>query len=267
MIRKIPTSVIELVEAEEKCVLYVYDDAFYPPRRARPNSKPKGCFTAGYGHTGKDVIPGMSVSKMLADAWLDEDLNEAAQLLTNKVGAKIISELTENQYAALIDFVYNLGTGSPKRPEWTIWKRIKAKQFDQVPLEMAKFVNDRRPDGSVRKLTGLVRRRNLEIELWSTGEPNAHEETLPSSVTRRVETPPTPADPVPVTQSKSFIAGAVGAVTAAPVMINQVTAAVTPYAKQSEWVEASLGILATIAAVCVAVGLIYMFISKRNARN
>lgn len=260
--RAIPQAVIDLIKSKEQCVLFVYDDAHYPPRPCSPGKKIDGKLTAGYGHTGDDISAYLHVDQRLADAWLIDDLNVAVKRLYDRIGADIIELLTENQYAALIDFVYNAGAD----PKSTIWKRLKAKQFDQVPLELAKFVNTH-IDGKLVKESGLVKRRNAEIELWSKGEPGSVEIVRPSSATRDNLTPPTPSDPVPVTQSKSIITGVIGSVAAAPVMIDQVSHAIEPYAKHSELIEKMLGGLAVAAAICVAISIIYMFIQKRKARN
>lgn len=264
--RAIPQAVVDLIKNEEKCCLFVYDDG----KRARPvvpGDKIIGVLTGGYGHTGDDVSAYLHVNQDLADAWLIDDLEKAARDLQDKVGVELIKLLTENQYASLIDFVYNCGVGKKNKPEWTIWKRLRAKQFDQVPLELAKFVNDVRPDGTVVKLQHLVERRNTEIALWAKDEPGTHTETPPSSKTRETIADPTPSDPVPITKSKSFIAGSIGALTGAPVMVDSMTHAIEPFAKHSAYVERMLGTLALIGAVCVAITMIYMYIQKRNARN
>jgi hypothetical protein len=120
----------------------------------------------------------------------------------------------------------------------------------------------------MKKMPDLVKRRNAEVEIWSTDEPGTSATCqMPSSVTRAIITPPTPSDPVPVSKSKALLLGAAGSIAGAPPMINQVSQSIQPYAHHSEYVQKVLAILATLAALCAAAGLAYMWLSKRQARN
>lgn len=265
--RAITQAAIDLVVAQETPILWVYDDAKGAyrngqPRPLNPGDEISGKLTAGTGHTGDDVVIGMTVDQALNDRWLLEDLAIAAKKLEDRVGTAIVDMLTENQYAALIDFCFNVGAD----PSWTIWKRLAAKQFAQVPLELAKFVNAK-VNGVERKIPDLVKRRNAEIELFGTDEPGSRDVQIPSSVLRDSITPPTPADPIPASKSKALLLGGLGAVAGAPPMINQVSQAIQPFAGTSHYVQHMLGVLATIAAACAVAGLAYIWIQKRNARN
>ena len=253
----------EIAKDKETLVLFAYDDAHFPPKQAMPGDTVHGTLTAGYGHTGPDVMVGMMVSQFQADDWLSDDLFDAAYKLEKKVGADAVSELSENQYAALLDFVLNLGTGNPAKPEWTIWKRVRARAWDQVPLEMAKFVNAT-IDGKLVKLNGLVDRRNAEIGLWAMQEKGTVNQSVPSSVTRATPTPPTSAAPG---RSKALIVGTAGAVAGAGPLIDQVSHAIAPYAGRSQYLEHALGLLAIIASICAVVGIFYVRQQARNARN
>jgi lysozyme len=270
--RSIPPAAFDLVKEQETPILWVYDDAVgayhkdRTPREVVDGDVIHGVLTAGTGHTGTDVVPGMTVTQEMNDAWLYDDLEDAARKITAKIGQAVVDMLTENQWVALLDFVLNLGTGRPDRPEWTIWKRLRDKHFDQVPLEMVKFVNAE-VDGVMKKLPDLVKRRNAEVEIWSTDEPGTRDVQMPSSVTRAIVTPPTPSDPVPMSKSKALLLGAAGSIAGAPPMINQVSQSIQPYAHHSEYVQKVLAILATLAALCAAAGLAYMWLSKRQARN
>lgn len=65
---------------------------------------------------------------------------------------------TPERLAAIIDFAFNLGAGKLKAS--TLRRRVNAGQWDQVPAELRKWVN-----GGGRRLTGLVRRREVEVAL------------------------------------------------------------------------------------------------------
>lgn len=268
MTREIPHVAIEIGRDKERLVLFAYDDHHFPPRPAQAGDHIEGTLTGGYGHTGSDVLIDMVITKDLAEAWQLQDLEEAAQALETKIGPAVIDDLTENQYAALLDFVFTAGVGDPKKPEWTIWKRLRARAYDQVPLELAKFVNTHitKADGTVEvvKVNGLVDRRNAEIGLWAVSEPGTADRVVPSSVTRLNPAPPTPAAPG---RSKALIAGAAAAVASAGPTIDQVSHVIAPYAQRSHYVESALGILAALAAICAAVGIFYIRQQARNARN
>lgn len=260
--RIIPQIAFDEMDRLERCVLRVYDDA-RPNYVLQPTDKPIGTLTAGRGHTGF-VFIGDPVSQARADQWTWDDLQTALSELYGKIGDAIYA-LTENQFAALLLFVVNCGTGHPDKPEWNIWKVLRAKSFPQVPLELAKFVNGK-VNGVTVKIKGLVNRRNAEIALWSTDEPGSVDIEMPSSMTRAMVTPPTPSDPVPASKSHTIISGAVAAATSLPVAYNQVSTALAPLAHTATHAAVVAAVAcagALSAAACVAFAVIH----KRNARN
>lgn len=254
--RAVPQAAIDFLKLHEACVLRVYDDA-NPARVLAPGDRPEGKLTSGYGHTGF-VYVGTEITKAKADSDLFGDISDASAKLASVVDRAVIDALTENQYSALLSFVFNIGAGAG----WTIWKVLNAKHFDQVPLEMMRFVN---ADG--KKLQGLVNRRAAEVALWATGEPGTVEANPPSSVTRAIDTQPTPADPIPASKSKTIISSVVSAVATVPVAVKQVSDAISPYAEHSHFVANIVAGLGTVAAAAVVLTLIFAWLHKRNARN
>lgn len=186
--RPIPQAAFDIIQRWEGCKLAAYPD---PATGGEP-------WTIGYGHTG-GIKPGQKITQAKALQFLRSDLEIASSRLAQKVGTLIVDDLTDNQYAALLSFVFNLGTGDPKKPEWTIWKRLRARRYDQVPGEIIKFVN-----ANGKKLQGLVNRRTDEIRVWSTDEPGSDDVHLTSATTRQIATPPTPADPTPAHKSATI---------------------------------------------------------------
>lgn len=165
--RKVPATAIEFIAAHEGCRLTAYLDSANVP-------------TIGYGHID-GVKMGDTCTAAQARAWLAlEVVTKAAQPLAAKIG-NAVDALTENQYAALLSLVFNVGAG-----DWTIFKLVKARQFDQVPTQFMRFVN-----AGGRKVQGLVNRRADEVKLWSTDEPGSEDITLTSATTRAGDTPPT----------------------------------------------------------------------------
>ena len=85
---------LELTERFESCRLTAYQDQ-------------GGIWTIGWGHT-LDVHAGDTCSQEQADAWLVEDTQAAA----NDVNELVKVSLTQGEFDALVDFVYNLGGGA-----------------------------------------------------------------------------------------------------------------------------------------------------------
>lgn len=245
MPRPIPPQAVELVSRWEGCKLTAYQDGV-------------NVWTIGYGST-RGVTPGMTITEAQAKEMLARDLEEARTRLYGVVKAAIIDDaLTANQYAALLSFVFNVGAGK----NWTIWKRLNARQFDQVPVEMMKFVN-----AGGKKLNGLVNRRSDEVRVWSIDEPGSAKDNPPSSVTRSMLTPPTPADPVPPSRSATLLTGALGVTATVPVAAKQVTDAVEPYRDSSPLVGQAIAIIATVAALAAIITLALAWLKKREARR
>lgn len=218
-------------------------------------------WTIGYGHTG-GVKPGDKVDKAMALMLLVEDLKAAARRIYKRIG-DVVYDLTENQYIALLDFTFNLGDGNPKKPEWTIWKLLRARKFDQIPGELNRFVNAGSP---AKKMNGLVRRRAEEVKLWAVDEPGSTEDELPSSVTRATPTPPTPIDPVAPQKSGTIIAAATSAVASAPLAISEVRQQIEPFKDDSAVVSNVYAGLATVAALLAILVLVLAWMKKRSQR-
>ncbi|WP_200252745.1 lysozyme [Thiococcus pfennigii] len=73
-------------------------------------------------------------------------------------------ELTDGQFAALCDFVFNVGSGNFNRS--TLLKVINAEEFDKVPFQFRRWIY-----AGGRELAGLKTRREREIELFFEGLP------------------------------------------------------------------------------------------------
>ena len=89
------TSGLALTEQFEGCCLAAYQDQ-------------AGVWTIGYGHTGSDVKQGMTITSAQAQALLSKDVQSAAACVNNVVAV----QLTQEEFDALVDFVFNLGAGA-----------------------------------------------------------------------------------------------------------------------------------------------------------
>lgn len=221
--------------------------------RAHAYLCPAGVWTCGYGHTGAEVTEKTACTKRLAEIWLAEDLTKAGARLRSRIGP-VVDELTDNQYGALCSFVFNLGAD----PGWTIWKKLKARDFDAVPAQIVRFVY-----AGGKKLNGLVRRRNAEVELWSRDEPGSAEEDVSSAETRFAPTPPAPEKQ----QSAPLVTAAVSACAAVPVAAKQVTDAISPYADASPLVGQVVAFVATLAAGAAVAVLVLKWLERRQAKR
>ncbi len=239
-VRAVPQVAVDFVAQHEGCELTAYRDS-------------GGVLTIGYGST-ENVTAGMVITQDEAKQRLASDLATAGSRLQAQIGA-VVFDLTENQYAALLSFDFNVGAN----PSWTIWKRLRARQFDQIPAQLMLFVNVHG-----QKVQGLVNRRADEVKLWSTDEPGSVPADPPSSVTRDAPTPPTAIDPVPVHTSATILTLATGAVAGVPAAAGQVIQAVTPYADHSAIVEKMIGTLSLVAAIAVVIGLVLAWVMKRR---
>lgn len=118
-----------------------------------------GVWTIGYGHTG-GVVKGQTISDDEVERLLAEDVAVAE----NAVNAQHLI-LTQDQFDALVDFVFNIGAGNFQKS--TLLKKLKADPNDPTIYdEFLRWVYA----GGV-KLLGLVRRRTDEANLYFTGIP------------------------------------------------------------------------------------------------
>jgi len=106
-------------------------------------------WTIGYGHT-KGVTHGQTITQQQAEAFLQQDLAEAEAAVN---GHRLT--LTDNQFAALVSFTFNLGAGN-------LAKLLK-NGLESVPDRIPLFNH---AGGKV--LAGLTRRRAAERELYLT---------------------------------------------------------------------------------------------------
>lgn len=130
-----------------------------------------GVLTWGWGHTGRDVKAGGSITRAQADALFDRDQAAACARLRKHIPDDPWLALNENQKAALLDFAFNAGggpvAGQPEH-EWEIWDRVRAGKLADVPAELERFVYVHTAGKAVVS-AGLTNRRAAEIKLWKEG--------------------------------------------------------------------------------------------------
>lgn len=118
-----------------------------------------GVPTIGYGHT-KGVTMDMVIDESEADKLLDEDVAQFDLDLNKKLPKKV----RQNQWDALISFIFNLGMGAFLSS--TLYKKLKADPEDPtIPNEFLKW-DKARVNGELVALKGLTRRRAAEAMMY-----------------------------------------------------------------------------------------------------
>ena len=112
-------------------------------------------WTIGYGHT-KDVNEGDTWSQSHAEHMLEVELHEYESYINEYVTAP----LSQNQFDALVSWVYNLGPANLKAS--TLLKVVNAEDYAGVPAQIKRW---NKAGGEI--LDGLIRRREAEARLFN----------------------------------------------------------------------------------------------------
>lgn len=137
---------LELTESFEACKLTAYQDV-------------KGVWTIGWGHTGPDVHPGLTITQEQAEQFLALDVNWA----NNVVNGLVHASLTQSEHDALVDFVFNVGAGNFTHS--TMLKELNGGNMVMAALEFEKWDM---AGGTV--VAGLLRRREAEERMFTAGD-------------------------------------------------------------------------------------------------
>lgn len=117
-----------------------------------------GVWTIGYGTastSGVDVHKGMVITKDQATKFLEVEVAKIESIINKNLKYTI----NQNQFDALIDFCYNLGTGALLNS--TLWKDVQAGKLNEAAKEFLKWDH---AGGHV--LAGLTKRRQAESKLF-----------------------------------------------------------------------------------------------------
>jgi lysozyme len=128
---------LSLTEQFEGCKLEAYLDQVGKP-------------TIGYGHT-VGVQMGDTCSQAQAEAWLAQDVEWAVQT----VNLYVTIALTQGEFDALVDFTFNLGSGSFQHSQLLVL--VDQRNFVAAAAEFEKWSH---AGGVV--VAGLLRRRLAE---------------------------------------------------------------------------------------------------------
>lgn len=115
---------------------------------------PAGKWTIGYGHRCEEGHA--DITKDEAEAYLYNDMKTAC-LAVNKYCPELGK--LENKYAAIADFVFNLGAGNLMQS--TLRKRINEGKWDTAGKEILRWIYC-----NGKPLKGLITRREAEYALF-----------------------------------------------------------------------------------------------------
>lgn len=138
---------LDLLKSCEGCELAAYPD---PGTGGEP-------WTIGYGHTGVDVRPGLTIDAQDAEDLLINDLMR----FEDGVEDLVTVDLTGNASSALVSFAYNVGLRNLEASK--LLRFLNAGDFARAADEFPKWCR-----GGGRVLPGLVKRRAAERELFLT---------------------------------------------------------------------------------------------------
>ena len=122
----------------------------------QPYKDVAGIWTDGYGNT-HGVVPGVTITMEQAVTDLASNI-EGAEFVVNKV---VTVPLTQNQFDALVDFVFNLGSGNFQSS--TLLRKLNAGDYPGASQEFPKWNHA----GGV-EVAGLTRRRLAEQQLFNS---------------------------------------------------------------------------------------------------
>lgn len=119
---------------------------------------PAGVATVGWGHTGPDVVVGQIITRERAEELLAIDLARFERFVEERC-----SPATDNQFAALVSFAYNVGEGALKTS--TLRRMHLEGDYAGAARQFARWNK-----AAGRVLAGLTKRRSAEAALYGKPE-------------------------------------------------------------------------------------------------
>lgn len=121
---------------------------------------PAGLTTIGFGSTFYEDGTKVKEGDVITQARAEELLNNIVDDFAKQVDALVKSNVTANNFSALVSFAFNVGMGNFRRS--TLLRKVNADPKD--PSIKAEFLKWTRANNVVLK--GLVRRREAEAKLY-----------------------------------------------------------------------------------------------------
>ncbi len=152
MARTINADGLKILKESEGCRLRAYPD---PGTKDDPVKKGEP-WTIGWGATGLGIREGLVWTQEQADKRLESDLQTRCLAVENFTRG---IPLNDNQFSALICFVYNVGSWRSS----TLFKHILHGEYSGAAEEFGKWVH---ANGQIEP--GLITRRQRERELFES---------------------------------------------------------------------------------------------------
>lgn len=124
--------------------------------RAEPYFCSGGYLTIGYGHKLLPSDRFNCITKEKAQKILEKDLLRTERAVLKQINA----ELSDDQFSALVSFTFNVGAAALQRS--SLRQKINYGLYKEASKEFLKWIY-----AGGKKITGLVRRRKLESQLFS----------------------------------------------------------------------------------------------------
>lgn len=118
---------------------------------------PAGKRTIGYGHV---ILPDDNIIEPITEDQAEDILENDVVIAENVINKYVKVPLTQNQFDALVCFVFNVGKTNFKTS--TLLKFINEQLWDKIPNQFMRWVYH---DKILIK--GLENRRKIEVRLWN----------------------------------------------------------------------------------------------------
>ncbi|MDE3201029.1 MAG: lysozyme [Acidobacteriota bacterium] len=133
--------------------------------RRRTYRDQAGLETIGYGHR---ILPGEAFPNALTDDEAAELLDHDVTLAEESIRRLVAVPLTQGQFDALVDFVFNLGAS--RLAQSTLLKELNAGRYAEAAAQLPLWDH-----AGGRELPGLKLRRAEEVALWNSPPTRAEE--------------------------------------------------------------------------------------------
>lgn len=130
-----------------------------------------GIWTIGWGHTGPDIKANLIISPKQAHDYLMSDAKAAGDIIR----ANVTAQLSQQQYDALVSFVFNIGPGHVGTKDGFVWLKsghhstlLELLNADQMTKAAEQILQWNKAGG--KSVYGLSVRRQAERRLFLTGQ-------------------------------------------------------------------------------------------------
>lgn len=130
--------------------------------RSTPYRDQAGFQTIGYGHR---ILDGESFAAPITEEQAEKLLSLDILVAENSVRRLVKVALTQGQFDALVDFVFNLGFS--RLAGSTLLRYVNAGEYTAAGLELLKWDH-----AGTEVVEGLQKRRKAELALWKGDTPS-----------------------------------------------------------------------------------------------